>query len=132
MAVINGLFDAMRVGDGEKVRSLFTESAQMGRVVVQDGIPTQRSGSPSGFADAVGQPHDQVWDERVWDVKVHVDGDLASVWTPYAFYLGGTFSHCGANSFQLIDGPEGWKIFYLIDTSRRDDCDIPDAVEQQR
>ncbi len=130
MAVITTLFDGMRAGDGDMVRGVFAEGALMNTVAERDGVAMLRPGSPSGFADAVGQPHDEVWDERIWDAEVHVDGNLASAWTPYAFYRGTTFSHCGANSFQLMKGADGWKIVYLVDSRRTDGCEIPEAIQQ--
>ena len=56
-----------------------------------------------------------------WDIKI--DGNLASVWTPYEFYLNNNFSHCGANSFQLFNNNGKWEIIYLVDMRRRSDCD---------
>ncbi|MEZ4701137.1 MAG: nuclear transport factor 2 family protein [Rhodothermales bacterium] len=130
MAVIHRLFDGMRAGDGDVVRNVFTADALMHSVVVRDGVTSLRPGSAAEFANAVGQPHDKVWDERIWDPQVHVDGHLATAWTPYAFYLGGQFSHCGANSFQLMKGSEGWKIVYIVDSRRQADCEVPESVKQ--
>ncbi|WP_428740930.1 nuclear transport factor 2 family protein [Tenacibaculum sp.] len=56
-----------------------------------------------------------------WDIKI--DGNLASVWTPYEFYLNDAFSHCGANSFQLFNNNGKWEIIYLVDMRRRGDCE---------
>ncbi|TVZ56399.1 putative lumazine-binding protein [Lutibacter sp. Hel_I_33_5] len=56
-----------------------------------------------------------------WEIKI--DGNLASVWTPYEFYLNGKFSHCGANSFQLFNNDGGWEIIYLVDMRRRSSCE---------
>ncbi|MDE1207825.1 nuclear transport factor 2 family protein [Tenacibaculum larymnensis] len=56
-----------------------------------------------------------------WDIKV--DGNLASVWTPYEFYLNDKFSHCGANSFQLFNNNGKWEIIYLVDMRRKDNCE---------
>ena len=55
-----------------------------------------------------------------WDIKI--DGNLASVWTPYEFYLNDKFSHCGANSFQLFNNNGKWEIIYLVDMRRRNNC----------
>ncbi|MEQ3498873.1 nuclear transport factor 2 family protein [Tenacibaculum sp. SSH1-16] len=55
-----------------------------------------------------------------WGIKV--DGNLASVWTPYEFYLNGKFSHCGANSLQLFNNNGKWEIIYLVDMRRRNNC----------
>ena len=47
---------------------------------------------------------------------------MANAWTPYQFWFNDQFSHCGVNSFQLIKVDNTWKIFFLVDT-RRKDCE---------
>jgi hypothetical protein len=54
---------------------------------------------------------------------------MAMAWTPYAFYLGDTLSHCGVNTFHLIRRGDDWKVFYLVDT-RRQNCEIPPDVQK--
>jgi hypothetical protein len=44
----------------------------------------------------------------------------------YAFFAGDTFSHCGVNAFQLFKGADGWKIFHIADTRRREGCEMPE------
>ncbi|MEM9869076.1 MAG: nuclear transport factor 2 family protein, partial [Bacteroidota bacterium] len=34
----------------------------------------------------------------------------------------GTFSHCGINSFQMVNFGGEWKIIYLIDTRGKEGC----------
>ena len=53
----------------------------------------------------------------LYDIKI--DGNLASVWTPYEFYFNEKFSHCGANSFQLFNNNGKWEIIYLVDMRKR-------------
>ena len=65
---------------------------------------------------------EHVYLEKLLSFDVKIDGNLASVWTPYEFYFNGNFSHCGANSFQLFNNNGKWQITYLIDMRRRDDC----------
>ena len=84
-----------------------------------------RETSLEGFVQAVGTPHEEVWDERIWDVEVRVDGNLATVWTPYAFHLGDQLSHCGVDAFQLFKDTDGWKVFHIADTRRREGCEVP-------
>ena len=55
-----------------------------------------------------------------WDIKI--DGNLASVWTPYEFYFNTKFSHCGPNSFQLFNNNGKWEIVYLVDMKRKNNC----------
>ena len=60
--------------------------------------------------------------EKLLSYDIKVDGNLASVWTPYEFYFNGNFSHCGANSFQLFNNNGTWEIIYLVDMRRRGNC----------
>jgi len=60
--------------------------------------------------------------EKLLSFDIKIDGNLASVWTPYEFYLNGNFSHCGANSFQLFNNDGKWEIIFLVDMRRRENC----------
>ena len=60
--------------------------------------------------------------EKLFSYDIKIDGNLASVWTPYEFYYNGNFSHCGANSFQLFYNNGKWEIIYLVDMRRRQSC----------
>ncbi|WP_232825973.1 hypothetical protein [Chitinophaga alhagiae] len=113
----------MKKADSAMVKDIFDENAIMQTVVMapNEGVIV-RSASIQKFVTAVGTPHTDVWDERITFDKVLIDGPLASVWTPYRFYLGDRFSHCGVNSFQLCKSEKGWKIIYLVDTRRKEDC----------
>jgi hypothetical protein len=117
------LFDGMRKGDSSMVKAAFAPDATLQTIASPPGggvkVKTQ---ALQRFLDAVGTPHTDVWDEQIVYGQISVDGPLASVWTPYKFYLGGKFSHCGVNSFQLVKLEGEWKIVYLIDT-RRKECE---------
>ncbi len=60
--------------------------------------------------------------EKLLSFQIHVDGSMANAWTPYEFWINDTLSHCGVNSFQLHKQDGTWKIIYIIDTRRREDC----------
>ena len=121
-AVIERMFDGMRAGDSTMVRSVFHPEARLMTTFTRDGKPMVHGGNIDGFVEAVGQPHDQVWDERISDVEIRIDDNLATAWMKYAFYLGDTFSHCGVNAFQLARTEEGWKVIQIADT-RRKECE---------
>lgn len=56
--------------------------------------------------------------EKYWDPIITTDGNIASFWAPYEFYLDDIFSHCGTNLFFLVKEDEKWKILhygYTID-----------------
>lgn len=127
MAPIRLLFDGMRAGDSTMVRAAFHPRATMASVGSRDGRAELRidPAGVDGFVRAVGTPHAEVWDERIWDPVIHVDGDLATAWIPYAFYLGSNLSHCGVDAVELIRTEQGWRISHLADTRRREGCVVP-------
>jgi hypothetical protein len=126
MAVVTALFDAMRAGDSTALRATLHPGATAATTFVRDGVPTlERETSLDGFVQAVGTPHEGVWDERIRDAEVEVDGTLATAWMKYAFYVGENFSHCGVDAFQLFKSADGWKIFHIADTRRREGCETP-------
>jgi hypothetical protein len=121
--VINKMFQGMKEGDSAKVHSVFSDKVLMQTIASdRDGNVQVSTGDLSAFLNALGTPHADIWDERIEFEEVKVDGPLASVWTPYQFFRGTTFSHCGVNSFQLTKEGKDWKIVYLIDTRRKDNC----------
>ena len=127
--VVHDLFDGMRAGDSAAVRRVFhpqvrtiTSFRREGQpmLAIEDGI--------EGFVQAVGTPHEEVWDERIWGLLIRTDGDFGMAWMNYAFYLGSTFSHCGIDLMELVRTPEGWKIIGLADTRQREGCDVPASL----
>jgi len=123
IATIQRMFDAMRAGDSTMLRSTFDPSARMQTAVTnKEGKPMLLDETVSEFAKAVGTPHKEVWDERIWHYDVRVDGRLATAWTDYTFYLDDKMLHCGVNAFQLFKGENGWKITQITDTRRKNDC----------
>ena len=129
LAVVQRLFDGMRAADSTAVRSVFHESSQLFATGERDGTLSINVIPADRFVAAVGGATGQ-WDERIWDTQVRIDDNLASVWTQYAFYLNGEFSHCGVDAFTLAKTTEGWKIVSLADTRRQEGCRESEAGGQ--
>ena len=132
---IKTLFNGMRQSDSSMLRSAFAPGVILQTVVKnKEGKTIVRSEVVDSFIVFVAKPHDKMYDERIKFETVKVDGDLATVWTPYKFYLGETLSHCGVNSFQLVKLDGKWRIQYLIDTRRRAGCESgvwkPEFIDQ--
>ncbi len=119
MQPIQSLFDAMRSGDSALARTVFHPQARLARVPSNDGALTVDDATLESFIAAIGREHDKVWDERIWDWEIKIDGNMATVWTKYAFYLGDEFSHCGVDAFQVVRTGGNWQILNLIDTMRK-------------
>lgn len=110
-ATVNQLIEGMRKADTALLRSAFAPRAFMQTIAhPKNGGTVVHTSEVSGFIQSVGQPHTEVYDERISFGQVLIDGDLASVWTPYRFYVGEKFSHCGVNSFQLVKLNGAWKL----------------------
>ena len=113
LATVQSLFDALASGDGQVLRDIMHPNVLMHSVErAADGT---RSSSTSTLDQLVARVEDSeaVLTERMWDPEVRVSGDLAMVWTPYDFYVGDEFSHCGADAFVLSRSGESWKVVAL-------------------
>lgn len=132
-AVIARLFEGMAKGDSAQVHSVFTHDVTMASVFRdKSNSPIfRKEDSIHEFLVAIGTPHPDPWYEETWNLSVRVDGDLAQVWCDYGLFVGNKFSHCGVDAFHLHKGTEGWKIFHLADTRRRENCQVPDDIKKK-
>lgn len=122
-AVINNMFTAMKNADSVALRNVFSPWAVLQTIGrTKEGETMVRTDEVSRFVSFVGNSAKGDADERIKFGAIHIDGALASVWTPYEFYLKGNFSHCGVNSFQLVRINGLWKVQHIIDTRRKGDC----------
>lgn len=128
--VVNRMFKAMYTNDTTLFKSAFAEKVTMARVLRnKEGKPVlQQNEGLSSFVKGIAKPNPKgALTEEMWNIKVEIDGDLAQFWCDYAFYVGNTFSHCGVDAFQLHKTTDGWKIFHLADTYRKE-CTIPQNI----
>ncbi|REC74628.1 hypothetical protein DRF60_17250 [Chryseobacterium elymi] len=116
---IRNLFLGIKNADPEMMKSVFAEGAIL-QSITKDG--TVKNENVQEFIASVSKFSKDDLDERIIIDAIHTDGGLASVFTPYSFFFKGKFSHCGANSFQLIRQQNDWKIQYIIDTRRKENC----------
>jgi hypothetical protein len=121
-AAINKLFTAMKNGDSQALLESFADGAILQTISEKDGNVSVQTEDIKEFADFVGKQKQGDADERITFDVVKTDGALAVAWTPYQFYYKGQFSHCGVDSYQLVRVNGGWKIQYIIDTRRKENC----------
>lgn len=133
MQPITQLFTGMNLGDSAMVHRSFTNAVTMSTIGKdkEGKLRITHENSLKGFLTAVGTPRAEALSEPIWDVKINVDGNFATVWAQYALYVGKRFSHCGVDAFHLVKGDDGqWKIFHLADTRRKEGCDVPASISQ--
>ncbi|MBI3793090.1 MAG: nuclear transport factor 2 family protein [Gemmatimonadetes bacterium] len=128
MAVIVTLFDGMRQTDSAKARSVLHPNTLLVSAGEKpnNGGPVVTVDPVDGWLKSIGTPHKETYDERIRNPVIQVDGNLATVWVEYSFYVGTRLNHCGVDAFQLAKGSDGWKIVAIADTRRRTGCnEIP-------
>lgn len=122
MATVHKVFDAMRTRDTALLASAFDTTARLVGGPRGNGTSVSLT-SPSQFGAALTRaPAGDVWNERIWDPEVRIDGDVAMVWAYYTFHRNGTFSHCGVDAFMLRRVSGQWKITQLSDSRRTTNC----------
>ncbi len=130
LATVQALFDALATGDGEILREIMHPDVLMHSVErAADGT---RSSSASTRDELIArlEGSEAALIERMFDPEVRISGDLAMVWTPYDFYIGNDFSHCGADALLLTrDGDDSWTIIALSWTRHQPpECELhPDG-----
>ena len=77
----------------------------------------------SEFFKMIAASNKMIFEEKILDYNIQIDGAIAQVWMPYEFYINEKLSHSGVNVFTLFYSniPEdlGWKIIYVVDTRRK-------------
>jgi hypothetical protein len=106
------LFDALETGDADLLMSVLDPSTVMRSTETRDGRTTFSSSTAEGLAERIASSEEPLI-ERMWDPVVAVNGSMATLWTPYDFYIGTTFSHCGVDAATFMQTAEGWMIVGL-------------------
>jgi len=122
--VIMQLFDGMRAEDSTIMAQVFTPNALLASIGRSNDPNVIVHTPATAFVQSIARPRDEILDERTADMDIKIDGNMAAAWVPYSFYIGDTFSHCGVNSIQFAKIEGKWKITYVIDTRRKDNCII--------
>ncbi|MGB3544421.1 nuclear transport factor 2 family protein [Rubrivirga sp.] len=113
---VTDLFDGMRARDTTAIRATMHPEARLMTATPQGVVESPISAFLAGVSDAPVMLDEQIED----GYPVMIDTDLAVAWTPYRFYAGEQFSHCGTNAFTLARIEDAWQIVQIVDVRRRD------------
>jgi hypothetical protein len=131
LATVQKVFEAMRTRDTAIFAQVFDSSARLVGVSSR-GTPSVSLTSPSQFGAAIAKaPAGDVWNERIYDPEVKIDGPVAQVWAYYTFHRNTTFSHCGVDAFMLLKVGSAWKITQLADSRRTEGCTHTDGRDDR-
>lgn len=129
-ARVEAMFNAMYARDTAAMRTCFVPAATLYTYSYDSkGHPRAKGESINDFIRGVTLIGEAKLEERLMSWQILIDEGIASVWTPYAFYFEDKFSHCGVNSFQLMNEQGDWKITQITDTRRKGNCVDPDESE---
>ncbi|WP_439128581.1 nuclear transport factor 2 family protein [Polaribacter sp.] len=122
--VISTFFKGLHQGDSTIMRATLHKDIKIQTTSInKEGTSLLTTESRLKLLTSIANKNPKhVYLEKLLSYQINVDTNLASVWTPYEFYFNGKFSHCGANSFQLFKEDNQWKIIYLVDIRRRENC----------
>jgi hypothetical protein len=112
----------MRTRDTALLSQAFNSTARLVGVSSR-GTPAVTLTLPSQFGAQIARaPASDVWNERIFEPDVRIDGTVAQVWAYYTFHRNATFSHCGVDAFMLVRVGTTWKITQLSDSRRTQGC----------
>jgi len=119
LETVQRFFDAMADRDAEAALEVMIPEGRFFSLREENGETMMRTSTNAEFAQRL-ETQEQDLLERFWEPEVRIRGGIATVWTPYDFYLDGEFHHCGIDAFDLLNDGTGWKItggVYTVETS---------------
>lgn len=121
---VEGFFEAFHKKDSTAMKSFMAD-----KVLLQTTGRSKAGKTLFGtvpikqfYTNIVSIPDSITFEEKLTSWKIQIDRTMANAWVGYEFWTNGKLSHCGINSFQLVNFDGKWKIVYLIDTRGRQDC----------
>lgn len=115
LATVRALFQALGDRDVVRLEAFFLPQALTTAVRQETGSDYPRTRTLPEVLESIAAVTVPM-DERIWDPEVRVDGDVASLWAPYDFYVDGSFSHCGHDAVHLVRVDEGWRVLSMTYT----------------
>lgn len=121
---IEEFFVAFHQQDSTALREMVHPSITMQSIALDaEGRSTLSTASFGAFLRSISSiPERTDFEEKLHSFDITVNGPMATVITPFSFWIDGNLSHCGVNTFQLFKENEEWKIMYIIDTRTKKGC----------
>ncbi len=116
LVAIDRVLDGLTAGNRERLDSaLETEGTFTAVDTRKPGAPVVKVTTFGGIRAQLS-PNKTPLLERITNPVVQIRGDIAQVWTPYAFAVNGKRRHCGIDAFQLVRRDGTWRVSGLIYT----------------
>ena len=121
METVERFFTAFHAKDSLGMQEVIHPKARLLRAAVRNKQSVVVENNIEQFIRAVATRNaSPTWEEQLGEPIVQQDQNLATIWVPFRFFLGGKLSHCGVNAFTLVWNGNNWKILSIIDTGTKD------------
>lgn len=122
LSAVDKLFELMAAHKPAEIISLHTPESLLTAIIKgNDGKSRVENLSRESFSKFFETKRAELA-EKMYDSKVHVFGDMATVDGRYIFTVNNKLQHCGMNSFHLVRTSEGWKLGNSISTIEPQGC----------
>lgn len=120
---ISVFFEGFHNNDSIKMKSVCDKKISFHSIHENSKMNMLVDFNKSEFFKMIAGSNKMIFEEKILDYNVQIDGAIAQVWMPYEFYIDGKLSHSGVNVFTLfyenIPQNIGWKIVHIINTRRK-------------
>lgn len=126
--VMDAYHEAVVTHDGARLESLFLPQGSVWLNVLTDDAyaaalaksPTARKVRPGSVADfaKLVSASKATFNPTHTQMQMHSDGTIASVYFDFVFYIDGKAQNSGSETWQLVKGPDGWRIAAITYSSR--------------
>ena len=121
LATVDALLATLETGDAPALLKLvYPEGRVTGRGTFPGGASGLRSRSFTEYAARMIPGSGFI--ERLTNLVVEQDGDVALVWAPFTILMDGKLVSCGYDHFDLIRENGAWKVMNLTFSSRTQGC----------
>ena len=118
--LVDDFFTAFHQKDTTALKAFFHSNARLESISTKQNETKIQTETVAQFLQNISKiPNEITFQEKLLDYKIDADQLMATVWTPYEFYVNDKKSHYGNNLFVLVKEKEIWKIWYLVDTRLR-------------
>jgi ketosteroid isomerase-like protein len=115
--LVDDFFTAFHQKDTTALKEFFHSNARLESISTKQNETKIQTETVAQFLQNISKiPNEITFQEKLLDYKIDADQLMATVWTPYEFYVNDKKSHYGNNLFVLVKEKEIWKIWYLVDT----------------
>ncbi len=115
--VVEVFFEAFHAKDTLTLNRLMTQTCELKSISIRKGNTKQTTETVEDFLNALIKiPQTIKFEELILSYSEQQDQLLASVWTPYEFYINNLLSHTGHNLFILTKQDQKWLISGVYDS----------------